>query len=50
MYFVDLSEAEIRRQLTEEEEKAVREGRDVMVHDVSAVSMLLVGLDLEEQQ
>lgn len=45
-----LSEADIRRQLVEEEEHAVKTGQRTMVHDISAISMLIIGLDLEEQQ
>ena len=45
-----LSEAEIRRQLVEEEERAVKSGARTMVHNISAISMLIIGLDLEEQQ
>ncbi|KAK7675926.1 hypothetical protein QCA50_021145 [Cerrena zonata] len=52
-YYVErkgMTEVEIRCQLTEEEERAVSEGRQTMIHDVSAVSMLIIGLDLEDQQ
>lgn len=48
--FLGLTEAEIRHQLTEEEERTVREGSQTMIHDVSAISMLIIGLDLEDQQ
>ena len=47
---LELSEAQVRRVLAEEEEESVRTGKKAALHDVSMLSCLTIGLELEEQQ
>ena len=44
-----MTEAEIRLQLTEEDDQAAEEG-GVPLHDISASAMLVEMLDIEDQQ
>lgn len=47
---IELTEPQVRCQLAEEEEEAVRTGKKTSLHDVSQASFLHIGLELEEQQ
>lgn len=47
---LELSEAQVRRVLAQEEEEKIRLGHKTSLHDVSLPSFLTIGLELEEQQ
>lgn len=46
---VDLTEAQVRKELAEEEESRVAEG-GVVLHETSAASFLVIALNLEDSQ
>ena len=49
IYFLDLTQAQVRQQLAEEEEKLIAGGSPVL-HEISPSTFLLNGLDIEESQ